>query len=175
VDPEKPAQNDPLSSWYVLHCHPNKESFLADELIVRGIEVYYPFLKIKPINPRSRRIRPYFPGYIFILINLLKVGESAFRWLPHAHGLVSFGGNPTSVPRELIIKIQQRLEQSNFDKIPSIYETGESVKILSDTFQGYEAIFDTAIAGTERVRVLLKMLNDRQVILELNKDQIKKK
>ena len=34
--------------------------------------------------------------------------------------------------------------------------------------EGYRAIFDARLPGTERVRVLLKMLNDRYVPLEVD-------
>jgi len=169
------TQNENLLNWYVLHCHPNKETFLVDELLARNIGVYYPILKVKPVNPRSRKIRPYFPGYVFIQTILSQVGESTFRWLPHSHGLVSFGGNPASVPNDLISKIQEHLEHSNSQVMSQTFRPGERVQILSEMFEGYEALFDTHIAGTERVRVLLKMLNNRQVVLELNKNQIVKR
>ena len=37
-------------------------------------------------------------------------------------------------------------------------ERGDLVKIQHGSFTGYEAIFDTRIPGSERVRVLLKLL-----------------
>jgi hypothetical protein len=49
--------------------------------------------------------------------------------------------------------------------------------MISDgPFAGYEAIFDARVPGSERVRVLLQLLNSqRQVPLELTAGQIKQK
>ena len=49
------------------------------------------------------------------------------------------------------------------------------VMIQGGIFDGYEAIFDTRLAGTERVRVLLKLLKVRQMNLELPAAQIQRK
>ena len=40
--------------------------------------------------------------------------------------------------------------------------------MITDLEDGYRAIFDTRIRGTERVRVLLEMLSDRFVPMELD-------
>ena len=40
--------------------------------------------------------------------------------------------------------------------------------------EGYQALYDARLPGTERVRVLLKMLNDRYVPLEVSMELIEK-
>ncbi len=53
---------------------------------------------------------------------------------------------------------------------------GDTVVISEGPFAGYEAIFDTRIPGSERVRVLLQLLNSqRQVPVELSAGQIQQK
>lgn len=161
--------------WYVLHSHPNKEQYLWSELVARNMEVFYPYLRVKPVNPRSKKIRPYFPGYLFVYTPLDLVGESTFKWMPHTYGLVCFGGAPVPVPETLIIELKRRIEQCNAREEKLEYHRGDSVEVIPEMFSGYEAIFDSQLPGTERVRVLIKMLNDRQVIVELNKEQITRK
>ena len=63
--------------WYALRSKPNKEEALWRELTARSYEVFYPQLHVQPVNPRSRKVLPYFPGYLFINIDLLAVGYSA--------------------------------------------------------------------------------------------------
>jgi hypothetical protein len=41
-------------------------------------------------------------------------------------------------------------------------------------FEGYEGIFDATLSGRQRVRVFLKMLNDRFVPVELDAGTIEK-
>jgi transcription antitermination factor NusG len=49
------------------------------------------------------------------------------------------------------------------------------VAIHAGPFAGYEAIFDLRLSGSDRVRVLLKMLNNRNLPVELDSKQIEKK
>ena len=52
---------------------------------------------------------------------------------------------------------------------------GDRVIIQSGPFEEYQAIFDTRLPGTTRVRVLLKMLNQRILPVELDETQIHQK
>jgi transcriptional antiterminator RfaH len=164
-------------NWYAINSHPNKEEILWRHLLSQGIEVFYPRLRVTPVNPRSRKIRPYFPGYMFVRSDLETTGRSIFQWMPYTKGLVSAGGEPVSVPDELISAIRARVEHVDAigaKKLDGL-TTGDAVVIENGPFEGYEAIFDLRISGSERVRVLLKMLNARQVPLELRAGSIRKK
>jgi transcription antitermination factor NusG len=172
---ESDCNNVNQSDWYALHSHPNKESYLYAELTSRGIQAYYPCLHVKPVNPRSHTIRPYFPGYLFVYIDNARIWESEFKWMPHAYGLVCFGDTPASVPEALINRIRQQLDQAASQKNNCNFQKGENVQLRGEIFNGCEAIFDTSIEGTERVRVLLKILNNNQIPLELNLNQIEEK
>ena len=77
----------------------------------RGIEVFYPKLRVNPVNPRSRKYKPYFPGYLFIKADVDEVGLSTFQWIPYTTGLVTFGGEPSIVPDNLIFIIKSRVEE----------------------------------------------------------------
>ena len=70
-----------MMQWYVLQSKPQKESLLHDQLCLRGIEAYYPRLYLKPANPRARKSRPYFPGYLFIHVDLENTGLSRLQWM----------------------------------------------------------------------------------------------
>ena len=166
------------NSWYALRSKPRKEDIVYRQLLSHGIETYYPRLRIKPVNPRSKNVKPYFPGYMFIRADIDELGTSTFQWMPHTVGLVSFGNEPAIVPENLIAEIKKRVEEAT--RIREIknkaYLRGEVIKISNGPFTGYEAIFDAEISGSERVRVLLKLLNDkRQIILELNQNQVTRK
>ncbi len=155
--------------WYALHSKPRKEELLYGQLVLREIETFYPRLRVKPVNPRAAKVRAYFPGYVFIHIDLAEIGLSSIQWLPGAVGLVSFGGEPASVPEALIVAVRQKIDRINsiggelFDGL----KPGDKVKIAEGPLAGYEAIFDAQLPGAERVRVLLKHLQDRQFPVEL--------
>ncbi|WP_054521890.1 transcription termination/antitermination protein NusG [Thermanaerothrix daxensis] len=163
--------------WYAVHSHPHREESLARYMEESGLEVFYPHLRVSPVNPRSRRIRAYFPGYVFVRADLEQTGHSLFQWMPFATGLVSFGGEPAIVPDSLILSLKAHLERLNRAEAHAPAEPfrkGEEVQIETGPFAGYEAIFDAHLPGRERVRVLLKFLGERRVPLELDPHQLRK-
>lgn len=163
--------------WYTLRSKPRKEEILWRQLRAQEFEVFFPRIRVHPVNPRSRKLLPYFPGYMFVNVNLEEVGLSTFQWMPHAIGLVSFDGEPSTVPGNLIYAINKRVEEiaaaggEFFDGI----KPGDTVKINTGPFAGYEAIFDARLPGSERVRVLIQMLSDRRVPVELRAGQVEQK
>ena len=80
--------------WYVVRSKPNKEMALWRELTARGLECFYPQLRVRPVNPRSRRIRSYFPGYLFLHTDIEQIGVSTLQWMPFSSGVVSFDSMP---------------------------------------------------------------------------------
>lgn len=163
--------------WYALRSKPRKEEVLWRQLHADDFEVFFPRIRVHPVNPRSRKLRPYFPGYMFVQVDLDQIGLSTFQWMPHAIGLVTFDNDPAIVPENLILALSKRVDEiavaggEFFDGLKS----GEPVKISAGPFAGYEAIFDARIPGTERVRVLIEMLSDRRLPVELKVDQVERK
>jgi transcription antitermination factor NusG len=155
--------------WFALRSKPNKEGPLGRDVNAQGFEVFYPQIRVQPVNPRSHKVRPYFPGYMFVHIDLPAVGISAFMWMPHSYGLVAFGMEPPSVPEELIQGLHRRvnaINEAGGENLDGL-KHGETIKIESGPFTGYEALFDARLPGGDRVRVLLKLLEKRLVPLEL--------
>ena len=157
-----------MASWHVIRSKPNKESLLFRQLQAHGIETYFPQLNIKPVNPRASKTQPYFPGYLFVKLDLLAAGFSLLQWMPYSLGLLRFGGDAARVPEELIRTIQkQLLESGSKISAPPVILHGDPVIIQQGPFAGYKAIFDTALSGTERARVLLLLLQNRQLAIGL--------
>ncbi|MCI0520346.1 MAG: hypothetical protein L0Z70_08835 [Chloroflexi bacterium] len=164
--------------WYALRSKPRKEEVLWRQARTQGWDVYFPRLRVQPVNPRSRKWKPYFPGYMFVQADIAQVGLSAFQWMPHALGLVCFGEEPSIVPEHLIFAIQKRVDEiaAAGGEVFHGLNQGDKVLISEGPFAGYEAIFDARIPGSERVRVLLQLLNNqRQVPMELDAGQIRQK
>ena len=163
--------------WYALRSKPRKEEIVWRQLQARGIENYFPRLRVNPVNPRSKKYKPYFPGYLFVRMDLEVTGLSYFQWMPHTIGLVTFGGEPAVVPEHLIQAISRRLKDiaESGGEVFDGLKKGDIVWINGGPFSGYTAIFESRLSGSERVRVLLKLLNDqRNIPLELKSSQIRK-
>lgn len=164
-------------TWYLIHSKPNKEGFLCRQLQSNAFEAFCPEIRVQPINPRARTRKPYFPGYVFVHLDPEQVPWSSLGWMPGASGFVSFDGRPADVPENLIEGIRRRVASVNaaggelFDGL----KPGDALVIQDGPFAGYEAIFDARLSGVDRVRVLLKMLQKRELRLELLAGQVRRK
>ena len=161
-------------AWYVIRSKPNKEEFLAGQLDAYGVKVFYPRIRVKTVNPRARKVKAYFPSYLFIYVDLEMISVSTLHWMPGAVNLVSFDGEPAPVPDSLLTAIERQVEQINASQQNMLkgLKPGDVVAIQDGPFAGYEAIFDGQISGKERVRVLLTYLQKRQLPVELKASQI---
>jgi transcriptional antiterminator RfaH len=155
--------------WYVLHSKPQKERWLYKQLNALDIEVYYPCLNTKDGKFSTSSAKPYFPGYLFVNVDLELTGISMLKWIPGSQGLVSFGDEPACVPERLLQNIRQRVAEINHaeDHVLHGLKPGDPVEIRSGPFAGYSAIFCAHLHGIERVRVLLKLLQDRSIRVDL--------
>jgi transcription antitermination factor NusG len=162
------------ASWYVLRSKPLREMALWQQAVSQGFEVFYPRIPAPAVNPRSRKIVPYFPGYMFVRMVLEEIGLSVFQWMPYAHGLICFDDTPADVPDALIDAIRARVDaiMAAGGELFLGLKRGDAVTIKSGPFAGYNAIFDERLSGGDRVRVLLELLNHQQVPVELNERQL---
>lgn len=163
-----------MMQWYAIQSKSQKEELLCEQLRMREIESFFPRVRVEPVNPRARRIKPYFPGYVFGRVDFGQVGQSMLEWIPGAVGVVNFGGEPAPVSDHLIHTLQQHLEAINAaaSNASNRFQSGDLVAIHAGPFAGYEAVFDACLPGRDRVKVLLKMLESYQMPIELPLQQI---
>lgn len=161
--------------WYVMHSKPQKEAILRERLRIQRIEVYLPSIRVKPVNPRARKEQPFFPGYLFIHVDLEQISLSELRRMPGATGVVCYGGEPASVGDSLIRTIQEQIQliaELN-NQSADRFKSGEWVVINDGPFANYRAMFDCRLSGEDRVRVLLELLQGQKMRLELSAGQLR--
>jgi transcriptional antiterminator RfaH len=166
-----------MIQWYAFQSKPRKEQMLCEQLRIREIDTFFPCLQVQPVNPRARKVKSYFPGYVFVRVDLERVGRSILEWIPGAIGIVHFGGEPAPVSDHFVDTLQRHLDSINVSESePSEkFKPGDVVAINGGIFAGYEAIFDTRLSGRDRVEVLLKILQDAQIRVQLPIEQISSK
>lgn len=160
--------------WYVMHSKPQKEALLRERLRIQRIEVYLPSLRVKPINPRARKEQPFFPGYLFVHVDLEQIPISELRRIPGSIGLVCYGGEAAYIGDALIRAIQKQVEELN-DSVNNYvdrFRPGDLVVINDGPFATYKAMFDSRLSGSDRVYVLLELLQGRKMRLELSGRQL---
>jgi transcriptional antiterminator RfaH len=164
-----------MFSWYVMHSKPQKEQWLYRQLGALEIDAYYPCLRVQGGKANSPRVKPYFPGYLFINVDVQLMGLSTLQWIPGSLGLVSFGGEPACVPEGLLQRIRHHVDQVNGAQSRLLEElkTGDAVTIHSGPFAGFDAIFCTRLRDSERVQVFLSVLHEQTIKVDLRVDQVR--
>jgi len=163
------------ASWYVLQSKPRKEEFLCGQLASHRLEFYCPRIPVRRVNPRARKMMPYFPGYVFVHVDLEQIQVSSLRWLPGAIGIVSVDREPAHVPEGLLAAIRLRVNKINRaggDPTLAGIKAGDDVMIRHGPFAGYKAVLAACLQGSERVRVLLSLLCGRKIRMELPSNHI---
>lgn len=163
------------AEWYVLRSKPHREFLLYDQLTARNIECYFPRIKVKPVNPRAAQVKAFFPSYMFVKCNLDVIGINLFKWMPYSQGLVCFDGCPAIVPSNIIAGMGKKIGHifENKTTLKNGIKPGDSVIVTDGPFEGYDGIFDTKLSDKERVRVLLKFLDHKRILININIDQLK--
>jgi transcriptional antiterminator RfaH len=159
-----------MLGWYVMHSKPQKELWLYDQLsALQQVEAYYPCLRVRNVRTRSYKSKPYFPGYLFVNVDLDVTGTSVLQWIPGSLGLITFGGTPACIPDGLLQRIRHRVDEINSagDKMRESLRLGSEVVIHSGPVAGFDAIFCTRLHDNERAQVLLKVLQDQAIRINL--------
>jgi transcriptional antiterminator RfaH len=113
---------------------------------------------------------------MFVRLDLNEEGLNVLRWTEGTYGLVSFGGEPVTVPENMINELKHRMQiiEEAGGLVFEDLKQGDKVRITKGPFEGYDAIFDTRLSGKDRVQVLLAYLNDRPVRVQIDASEIEK-
>jgi transcriptional antiterminator RfaH len=158
-----------MMRWYVMQSKPQKEELVYGQLGIHEIEASYPYVRAKPSAPQTRRRKPYFPGYLFVHVDLEQTGTSALQWIPGAIGLVCFGGEPAWVPDGMLHAIHEHVNQINSADAEALQglKAGDDIAIHSGPFAGYRGIFSSYLSDRERAMVFLKFIRAQQTRVDL--------
>ena len=164
-----------VSEWYAVQAKPHKEFTVRDALArFQDVQSYLPILRVDPVNPRARRVRPFFPGYLFVYADLAQVGTSAIQWTPGLARLLGAEGQPYPIPARTIEEIRSRVQavQDTEALGGGRFQHGDPVGVISGPLQGFEGMFDTHTAGKTRARILVQFLG-RPTVTEVEMRNLK--
>jgi transcription antitermination factor NusG len=144
--------------WYALACKQNKENVMSQKLEAKGFEVFYPRILMSDCASKTMKVKPFFPGYIFVRFDASLTSLSTFQWMENSEGIVCLGGKPSFVPDRMVQSIQARLDHLNADRLFFNAKEREDEIIDSSYPSSFESLFDARISDEARVSALVKMI-----------------
>jgi transcriptional antiterminator RfaH len=146
------------SRWYVVRAHRHKEAMVRSHLQARGVEVFFPQLRLPSYVHASRRVIPLFPGYVFVRA----AGAADFTAVsstPGVRGLLGSPGTPAAIEDGVVEFFKARGTTDGVVFARSDLQPGQHVQITGGPFDGLAAIIERPPDGRGRVKVLMALLN----------------
>tara|TARA_B100000686_G_scaffold331260_1_gene394562 strand:+ start:17504 stop:18007 length:504 start_codon:yes stop_codon:yes gene_type:complete len=148
-------------NWYVVHTNPNKEEIAERHLIRQNYVTYFP--RYKKIINHARKIstvvKPLFPRYLFIKIDLYKQRWTSINSTYGVNSLVTMQDKPVRVSKEIINKIKSQEDPDGITEIPFLqnFIKGDEVNIHDGIFSGKKGLF-MGLTDDNRVKILFDLL-----------------
>jgi len=148
--------------WYAVRSHPRKESFAEEQLRRQGFKTCLP--RVSALTGRLKRPTaqsgPFFPGYLFINLNLSLDRWHSVNGTFGVQKIVAFGGRPTAVPHGLIEDLVALSTYRGEVRFRRSFDLGDAVRIIGGPLHGHVGQFET-MRPNERVHVLLEILGQQ--------------
>ena len=165
-----------MKRWYVVQTQSRKELLAEHHLRNQDFATFCPVRKrARRVGSRSQPVlAPFFPGYLFIELD---VGRQRWRSVNGTVGvirLVSFGTSPGALPAPLPQGLVERFRQlSAADGELSFddrFAPGDRVRIMDGPFETLCGTLESA-GDKERVTILLEFLS-RETRVEIERGRL---
>lgn len=127
-------------NWYVIYTKSRYEKAVAEKLVLSGIEVYCPVLKIKKKwSDRWKWIeQPLFSSYCFVYLNEIERDKVFF--VPGVVRYLYFCGKPAIVQKEEIYQLKNWLNKYRHESIKTTgFQAKDKVILKSGALMNYKA------------------------------------
>ena len=146
--------------WYPVQTQAQRESLAARQLENQGYAVFYPRRQVSVRHARRLRQREasYFPGYIFVALDLKADHWRSVNGTFGVKSLVMFGGRPAAAPGGFVELLRGSTDERGHVSPLTKFHPGDRVTILCGPFADIMGMIDR-LDGPSRVRVLMDMVS----------------
>jgi transcriptional antiterminator NusG len=172
--------------WYVVHTYSGYEhkAKAALEERVRSLkmedkigEVLVPIERVQELGKGGQRkvsSRKFFPGYIFVNMELNDETWHVIKSTPKITGFVGHSTMPPEVPESEVREISQQMQEGALKPKPKVsLEVGEAIKVIDGPFQDFNGTVEEVRPEKGKVRVLISIFG-RATPVELDFVQVEK-
>lgn len=156
-----------MAEWYLLRTKTGGERTAQEQLrnVVERTLLPLGRTRLRQKDRIAERIAPLFPSYIFVFCSLAETARR-IRYTPGVREVVRFGEQAAVVPLWVIDQLHLACAQGPAALSKPGLEPGAAVRIVDGPFRQFDAVFDGYLTGTERIAVLLSVMNaERRVVL----------
>ncbi len=148
-----------MFDWYFVQFKRNSHRLAERNLNRQGFKTFLPLqdLTITYGSKFLTRLKPLFPGYMFVKIDLENAPWHKINSTLGVSRLICHDGVPKSIPSEVIAGLMSRCD--NLGKLlpPTALERGDSVTIMSGALANFVATVET-IDSNRRIWVLMDIM-----------------
>jgi transcriptional antiterminator RfaH len=156
-----------MQDWYLIRTKTGAERTAYAQLQHAVDRILLPLanMQVRQRDRSFQRVSPVFPCYLFAHFDLARMARQ-IRYTPGVSHIVRFGEQAAVVPTCVIDELIARCGEGPVDLLQPTFSPGTPVKVVHGPFQEFRAVFDGYLSGTERVAVLLKVMNEeRRVVM----------
>lgn len=156
-----------VDRWYLLCTKTNAEDLAQEQLERQGYESYFPrfIRRVRRFGRYQTTVGPLFPRYIFLRLLLGVQSIAPVKSTKGIVGIVRFGEDYATVPRQIITQLKARANESGLHEIDDSLKPRDRVRVKEGPFEGLDAVF-VRRCGEDRVLVLMNILgHDRSLQL----------
>lgn len=164
--------NTDCARWYVVHCLAHQEFRAERHLLNQNYAVFLP--RRASMRRHARRsewvLLPYFPGYLFVSIDLAQQGWCSINGTRGVVRLVMRGDCPAPVPVGIVESLKAACDTHLTIKWQPELRSGQMIRVVAGPFRDWIGELDR-LDGAGRVRVLLEIMGTH-VPVALNRENI---
>lgn len=156
-----------MLNWYLIRTKTASEKVAEQQLKRVVARTLLPLGKAQ-LRQNGRiflRVTPLFPCYVFAYFSLGAAART-IQYTPGVRNIVRFGEQAAVVPECVIDGLLSKCSAGPVELSRPELPRGSTVEIIDGPLKALHGLFDGYLTGTERVAVLLSVMNgDRRVIM----------
>ena len=144
-----------MKKYYVIHTKPKQENKALINLQRQGFKIWFPFFK-KTIFFKNKEIEkkePFFPGYIFVILDIIKDDWSKIQSTFGVKYLITYNGVPKEIENSNVKEIKKVVSGATLN-------LNDKVKIISGKLINKKGKI-IEMCSSNRVKLLLESLNGK--------------
>lgn len=152
--------------WYLVHTKSGRE-LLADENLRRqGYQTYLPLERrtIRHARRTLEGVRAYFPGYLFVALDLTCRVWSPINSTFGVLRLVGGPEGPSRAPAGLVEGLRAASNSRGVLNLATDWAPGAKIQVISGPFANQLGVVE-GMCGADRVRILFSIMNSEVRVL----------